>query len=269
MDKNQLLEISILGIIGYLLFLNSTVINPTLAFIYTILLVISFAFVLGDGIYGRRQVPLTNKSISWGKALLISGIAYIILIAGSYLASSLAKIIPLSEILSLLGSSAPIFSSSPVFNFINFAILIPFIETFAIFAIAIDFFSSAFNIDLKISPKMVFLIVIISIAFLFFHIQAKGIENEVALILVFLMAMISCVLVIIYRESRIAILFHVIANTIGLLTFSSVNIVSVALPVLPLLILIIPKLKRNIYKVQDIEIITKHTSDSHHPPHIV
>lgn len=224
MAENNLIEIGILGLIGYMLFLNSTVINPTLAFIYTILLVISFAFVIGDGLYGKRQVPLINKNINWGKAILIAAVSYAALIACSYLANSLSNVIPLKELLGLLGSSAPIFSNSQFFNFINFALLIPFIESFAIFAIAIDFFSSAFKIDLnRLSVKLIAMFVIISISFLFYHIQAKGIENEAALILVFFMALISCVQVFLYRESRIPILFHTIANSVGLLFVAGVS----------------------------------------------
>ena len=241
MEKNQLAEIALLGLVGYMLFLNSTVINPTLAFIYTILLVISFAFVLGDGLYGKRQVFLVNKKITWAKAFLISGIAYVILIVLSYFTSSLAKVIPLTELLGLLGSSAPIFSNSAFFNFINFAILIPFIETFAIFCIAIDFFTSAFKIDLnQLSAKLITLFIIISIAFLFFHIQVQSIENEAGLLLVFFMAMISCVLVFLYKESRIPIVFHCLCNFIGLLVFSSVNFPQIFSNILPIITYIKP-----------------------------
>jgi len=218
MKNDSLIEIGILGIVGYLLFLNSTLINPTLAFIYTILLVISFAFVIGDGIYGKRQVPLINKQISWSKTLFITGVSYVILIGLSYFSTVLAKVIPLSEILGLLATSAPLFSGSPFFNFFNFGILIPYIETFAIFVIAIDFFTSAFKIDIRrLGVKLLGLFVILSIAFLFFHIQSKGLENETALILVFFMAMISCVQVFLYREARIPILFHIAANLIAII----------------------------------------------------
>jgi hypothetical protein len=218
-SRNTLIEVAILGLFGYALFFNSTNVNPTLAFVYTILLVVSFAFIFADK---RRQIPLVNSNVNWGKALVIAGIAYVALIFSSSLAAGIARAVPLKELLGSLGASAPVFSNSALFNFANFAILIPFIETFAIFAIAIDFFSTAFNINLdRLSPKVVLLFVVISIAFLFFHIQAKGITNEAALIVVFFMALISCILVFALRESRTAILFHVIANTIGLLTFSS------------------------------------------------
>jgi membrane protease YdiL (CAAX protease family) len=230
MDRNIIIEVAILGLFGYLLFFNSTNVNPTLAFVYTILLVVSFAFIFADS---NRQIPLLNRNITWAKSLIIAMLSYGILIVASFFSSTITGIIPLNELLSLLGASAPVFSTSVFFNFINFAILIPFIETFAIFAIAIDYFSTAFNIKIdRLSPKVVLLFVLISIAFLFFHIQAKGIENEAALIMVFIMAIISCILVFIYRESRTAILFHIIANTIGLLTFTGVS----ALSTIPMMI---------------------------------
>jgi hypothetical protein len=220
MKQEALFEIGILGIVGYLLFLNSTLINPTLAFIYTILLVISFAFVLGDNLHGKRQVPLVDKNISWGKAIFISLISYgILILLSSFIVPFLAKAIPLTEILSLLATSAPLFSGSNFFNFINFGLLIPYIETFAIFVIAIDFFTSmSKKMDInKLDFRLLGLFVILSTAFLFFHIQSKGLESEGTLILVFFMAFISCLQVFFYREARIPIIFHIAANSIALI----------------------------------------------------
>jgi hypothetical protein len=219
MKQDSLIEIGILGIVGYILFLNSTLINPTLAFIYTILLVVSFSFVIGDGLYGKRQVPLINKDISWVKAIFISLVSYgILILISSIIVPVLAKTIPLTEILSLLATSAPLFSGSNFFNFTNFGILIPYIESFSIFVIAIDFFTSVFKIDIRrLGTKLLTLFIILSTAFLFFHIQSKGISAEGPLILVFFMAFISCLQVFFYREARIPILFHVIANSVALI----------------------------------------------------
>jgi hypothetical protein len=93
-----------------------------------------------------------------------------------------------------------------------------------------------FKIDLnKSSISLILLFVIISSAFLLFHSQVRGIENESALILVFLMAMISCILVFLFKEGRAAIMFHIISNSIGLLAFSSVNFPQIFSSILPIL----------------------------------
>lgn len=236
--KETLIELGIVGIMSYFLFFVSTNVNPTLGSIYQGLALLGIILAVVDVSYGKRTIPLVNKNIDWGKAILISSVAYVILIGGSFVASGLAKAIPLSEILGLLGASAPIFSASPSINFIIFAIVIPFLETYTIFCVAIDLFGSMFNIDINrkniFQSKLIMLIIIISIAFLLFHVNAKGIENESALILVAIMALISCVLVIRYQEFRIPILFHIIANTVAsITTFSSLGTIpAMILPIM-------------------------------------
>jgi hypothetical protein len=95
-----------------------------------------------------------------------------------------------------------------------------------IFALAIDLFASMFNISLnRMSGKLIGLFLVLSFLFLLFHIQAKGIQNEAALILVFLMAFISCILIFIYKESRIPSLMHIFANTIASLSIFKIFVI--------------------------------------------
>lgn len=278
-SRNEILvELGLVGIMSYFLFFVSTNVNPTLGSIYQGLALLGIILAVVDISYGKKSIPLVNKRIDWGKAILISAVSYVVLIAGSYIASGLAKAIPLSEILGLLGASAPIFSSSPSINFLIFAIVIPFLETYVIFGISIDLFSSLFKIDLQrkniFSTKLMTLIIVIMISFLLFHVNAKGIENESALILVAIMAFISCVLVIVYQEFRIPILFHIIANTVGYLTaFTAIGpaIVSLSLPLLDAkylasfsLFFINPKFLKNrkLYKLQFFSKYNKPNSNS-------
>lgn len=222
MEKDSLNFSGLIVLLSFALFFVSTNVNPALGNIYQGLAVVGIAILLADYTFGKRDIKLINKKINWMTALVIAGISYVILIFSSYFMSSLSKIIPLTEILSLLGASAPVFSSSPQINFLIFAVIIPIVETAVIFALAIDLFASIFNIKLnKMSFKLVSLFVVLSFGFLLFHINAKGILNESALLLVFLMGFISCILIWLYRESRIAILFHVIANTIASLSIFS------------------------------------------------
>lgn len=219
--KEILIELGIIGIMSYFLFFVSTNVNPTLGSIYQGLALLGIILAIVDISYGRKSLSLINRRISWIKAIFISFIAYLVLIFSSQIASGLANKIPLTEILSLLGATAPIFSASQSINFIIFAMVIPLIETYVIFCIALDLFSSMFNISLErkniFSTKLITLIILIVISFLLFHVNAKGLENEVGLIMVGIMAFISCVLVVWYQEFRIPILFHIIANTISLL----------------------------------------------------
>ena len=224
------MELGLIGIISFFLFFVSTSVNPVLGGIYQGLALLGIVLAIVDISYGRRSLNFINPKIAWMKALLISGVAYLVLVFSTHLASGLAKSIPLTEILSLLGATAPIFSQSPSINFIIFAIVIPIIETYVIFCIAIDLFGSMFKMDLSkkglFTTKVMSLIILISLAFLLFHVQAKGIENEASLILVGIMAFISCVLVIWFQEFRVSILLHIWANVIASVSiFSSLDTV--------------------------------------------
>jgi len=218
MDKRTLAEIGWIAIAGFILFFVSTNVNPALGGIYQGLAILGGVILIGDLLFGKKSLKLVSKKINWVTAIFIAIVAYVILIFSSYFLSSLSEIVPLTEILSLLGASAPVFSSSAPINFLIFAILIPFVETYVIFGLALDLFSSVFNINLNkglFSGKMILLILALSAAFLLFHVNAKGIESESALLLVGVMGLMSCGLIIIYKEFRIAILFHIIANTIA------------------------------------------------------
>ncbi len=204
---------------GFILFFASTNVNPTLGTIYTGLLILGGVMLIADIGFGKKNLYFSNPSIDWGKAFIIALFAYVILVVSSYFMSSLSHVIPLTQILTLLGSTAPVFSNSITLNFLIFSIVIPFIETYVIFFLSIDLFSTVFNIPIEkrnlLSFRLITLIVVITIAFLLFHTNAKGIENESALLLVGIMALISCVLIVVFREGRTAILFHVLANAIA------------------------------------------------------
>lgn len=223
MDKDSLNFAGLMVALSFALFFVSTNVNPSLGNIYQGLAVVGIGILLADYAFGKREIKLVNKSINWMTAIFIGAIGYLILIFSSYFMNSLAKVIPLTEILGLLGASAPVFSSSASINFFIFAVIIPIVETAVIFALAIDLFSSIFNINLnKLSFKLIILFLGLSLAFLLFHVNSKGISNESALLLVSLMAFISCILIWWYKEARIAILLHIIANSVASLpTFAN------------------------------------------------
>lgn len=220
MDRRILLEFGILGICGYFLFFAVTNVNPALE-IYQGLLVLGIILAFSDIFFGKKSLFMTNPSISWGKAILISSIAYVVLIFASQFAQGLSNAIPLTEILKSLGATAPIFSNSPSINFIIFGIIIPIIESYTIFVVALDIFSSLMKTEPTrrnlFTPKIIFLIIILTIAFIFYHVTSKGVSNEVALMIVGIMAFISLVLVVWFEEGRISILLHIIANSISLI----------------------------------------------------
>ena len=119
-NPQKLKESGLLIILSFFLFFVSVNINPTLGGIYQGLALLGIIAAIVDYLFGKRSLSLINKKISWGKALIISLVAYILLILGSHLATGLAEVVPLKELLGLLGATAPVFSSSELFNFLIF-----------------------------------------------------------------------------------------------------------------------------------------------------
>ena len=213
------MALGIIAIISYWWFFISTNVNPNLGNVYTNLTLGAAIFIIGDYIAGRRDIKIVNKNVSWGMVIAITVVSYIVLLLSSKLAMSLSTIIPLSAILGLLATSAPVFSKSPLINFITFGDVVAYIETFALFIAGYDLLASMFNIEIKKENlKRVKLWVIIfglSLLFLMFHVTAKGIENNQALLLVFFMAVISMVIATIYQDARPVVGLHILANSIA------------------------------------------------------
>lgn len=235
-DKTQLLwSVGILSLIGVTLFFIATNVNPALGTIYNNLLFVSIAAILGDYFFGKQQIKLINSRVNWISAFVWGVAGYVALIVSTQLASTLSKVIPLTEVLALLGSSAPVFSNSATINFFTFGALIPYIETFALFVALPDLLATMFRTDLNkrtiFTTKVLAIIVSLSLLFLLLHVTAKGITNESVLILVFFMAFISLIITIWTEDARPAIILHIIANSIAASTIFSItptiNLISV------------------------------------------
>ena len=144
---------------------------------------------------------------------------YVAVLLSSQLASKLATVVPLTEILNLLGSTAPVFSNSAGLNWFTFSILIAFVETYAFFVIALDILCSMFSVEIDkrnlYNPKMWIILFSLSFLFMMYHVTSKGVQSEATLILVFFMAMISLISLIWTKDARGALGIHIIANGIA------------------------------------------------------
>ena len=58
---------------------------------------------------------------------------------------------------------------------------------------------------------------IVSATFTLFHLTAKGLTNNLGLLIVFIFALISCWMVLWFKQLREAILFHIFSNSISVL----------------------------------------------------
>ncbi|KKN48135.1 hypothetical protein LCGC14_0655790 [marine sediment metagenome] len=164
----------------------------------------------------QKQPGGQLKAILWGLGgwivLLITAVIVL-----KFIDPSQAKI---SAVIGLMGATTPALATSKIANLLTFGIAIAYVETI-LWARLMEFFADLFHIDISIkSVRMIFsalmvLIVILSLAFVFFHLTAKGITNSPALAIVFVMMMISLIMVAIFQEIRQAVYMHIWANTVA------------------------------------------------------
>ena len=128
---------------------------------------------------------------------------------------------------SLTGSSFSVFSDSlfqyfsqntPALTgnaFISLAIwgvLIPYVETELFFGRMFEFLVDKIKVNIGFNVRTISVISIIGGIFTVFHLTAKGISNNSALLLTFLFAITSLVLVIMFKQTIEAKILHIIAN---------------------------------------------------------
>lgn len=174
----------------------------------------------------KKRTIKFDKDGKWFKALISAGIIYIGFIVINSFLIPLYQEINIGEIIKLLGATAPALAQSKILNFITFAGPVAFVETMAVIRY-FDYLASKFNIRIdRFSLPVIILIVILAFGFMWLHITGKGITNSAALILVFVMMVVSLVLAVHYQEGKQAALFHIYANTIASLTMFGILAIS-------------------------------------------
>jgi len=132
-----------------------------------------------------------------------------------------------SEYLSTFFSQySPALVDSPILTFIGWGILIPITETILFFGRLFEAFVDFWKINVKINSISTWLVMMMTSAvFTLFHLSAKGIANNAALLMVFLFGMVSLYFVVIRSQLIEAITIHIIANSIAIST--SFNLISI------------------------------------------
>ena len=231
--KSILVIIGILSFLSLWMFFCSTNINPTLGTIYNGLALLSIAVIIANNLYGKSQIKFINRQITWGKAAVWGVGGYVVLILSTHLTSYLAEIIPLTEILSLLSATAPVYSQSAIFNFFTFSFAVGILESYALFVSLPNLVASIFGIELSrrniFNPKVILIILSAGVVFLFLHVTSKGIQSEAVLILVFFLSVISTFMSIWTQDSRPCLFTHILANAIAATAIFSV-VAKVSLP---------------------------------------
>lgn len=233
MAKIELRDILvILSLIGLFF---STNFQTELGLIFLGMLLAAYAYIKSDpnNEIGIQKKPNINNSI-----ILAIG-AYLFFIFTSSLVIpifyTIAKVIfptfslslaafNLNSIVGTFSQTNLILAGSMVISFISLAFFIAPTETLFFFVALYEYLLDKFRTKLGFSFRNIAIILIISGIFTLFHITAKGITANEALILTFYFAIISLVLVNLEKQGLGAIFLHIIANLIASLPLIGVNV---------------------------------------------
>lgn len=208
---------------GWLLFVSTNV-NTQLGQIYLHFTWISLVLlIIGITIFDKK-IHITFQKQPGGqfKAILFGLVGWIVLLIVSVIV--LRFISPaqsnITSVLALMGATTPALATSKIANLLTFGIAVAFIET-TLWARAMEFVADMLNIDISkrsirlVLSSLMVLIVILSLAFVFFHLTAKGLTNIPGLTVVFVMMFVSLIMVSWFGETRQAVYLHIWANTIA------------------------------------------------------
>lgn len=215
-------EIVITIIAFFWLLFVATNVNITLGHTYLWFAGGTLFLLLIDKLIFNKNIEITFQK-SPGKtfnAILIGLGGWIVLLISSvfvlkFIDPAKANI---NAIIGLMGATTPALATSKIANLLTFGIAIAYVET-QLWSRALEFFSNLFHIQInKQSLKKIeflFLIGILSLVFVIFHLTAKGLTNLPALVIVFIMMLISLFIVAYTGETRAAVYLHIFANTIA------------------------------------------------------
>jgi len=172
----------------------------------------------------RQRIVIERKDVPIIKALGYAVGAWLVLMVSSTFVFTFTKFIRSFNIFSTIqfySEVQPIFSGNLVFILATWIFFIPIVESPILFGPFMEFFADRIKAKISLKDAKYWgVMLLVSSYFTFLHFTAKlgpystG-QNE-ALIMVFLMAMISMALVAITQQLLEATLFHILANGIAM-----------------------------------------------------
>lgn len=210
---------------GFMLLFLLINFNRDLGIIYIAMLLLSWAGFASDKIktfvFSQNNSNLVSSFVKaliyYSGFILFSGVFMSLFHSGDVLQGQI-----LYSVLKTFAATTPALAQSLILTFIGWAIIVPVIETNAFFGTLFEYINDRFNISpARMSAALLIVITSISFIFAIFHATAKGITNNAALSLTFIFAVVSLWLVYKERQTKTAVIFHMLANSFAVLaTFS-------------------------------------------------
>jgi len=208
--------------LGFYIFIETSLLfllinwNPSLAIVYIAMVFISANIYANDK---NVEYPLGRQSTSFVTACFQAAVAYFIFIySAKIIFTQFALLTPGQTILDVYQATTPAFAGSFLLNAASLMFLIPIIESTYFFLRLFERIKEwSFHKFQNKTFAYITLILVISAIFAVFHSTAKGVTNTSALLLTSYFAICSMVLVLLYREGKQAVIFHVISNSIAVL----------------------------------------------------
>lgn len=212
--------------IGALLLFTLINFNPEVSTIYQFMSIISWAmFFTARQTKVFKVIPvektLSNRTTAmvWGVgsfAILLFVSSFILPLLGFSVYSSPQAVLYGTDSAQALFpfSTSPALADSKILSVLIWGQIIPIIETMYFFGIFAQWIAWKFRLNMKDISLQLF----ISGIFVLFHITAKGVTNNPALIVTFLFAMMSMQLVARFQELKQAIILHITANTLAIVS---------------------------------------------------
>jgi hypothetical protein len=220
-------ERTLLVIVGTFLIFLWLNFNPELGSVYLGMVLLSFTIFSSDkivSIYAEKQ----GSSWFFSFILAVAAYAFFVMTSGiligvitpSYVAQNEGVF---SMVARTMAAATPAMAGSFILTFISWAVIAAIVETDFFFGKLLEWCHDAFKLPVEFNlVKLKAWIVIIALSFVFalFHISVKGVSNNQSLLLTFWFAVISMWLVLRVKETKAAIMFHMLSNGVAVLKIS-------------------------------------------------
>jgi len=207
--------------------------QPQVAWVYVALIAADFVFWTSC----KAEFDYNSIANNTIKALFIAVGAYVLFYFVTYgIVTFLQSSVVPNQVAfnnhlqsALLGATdTPILAGNKIMTFIVFAIFIPIVETRTLVGRNLEFLGAMLNEPIKLMSKATwFILILVGTIAAAFHLQVKGVDANVDLLIVLAFFTFSAGLVVWQREMESAVYLHIINNGMLMLSMFGIKIFSV------------------------------------------